>query len=62
LSSVLLKPPFPLQAHEPQNKLLRTLPKNRVTIKIDQAFKIDTARTKKPVIRMASVEMAVRMD
>jgi len=36
--------------------------KNRVTVKIDQAFKIDTARTKKPVIRIASVEMAVRTD
>ena len=62
MSSVLLKLPFPLQAHEPQNKLLRTFPKNRVTVKIDQAFTIDTARTKKLVIRMASVEMAVRMD
>jgi hypothetical protein len=62
LSSVLLKPPFRRQAHEPQNKPLQTLLKNQVTVKTDQAFKIDTARTKKLVIRIASVEMAVRTD
>ena len=62
MSSALLKPPFPLQAHEPQNKPLRTLLKNGVTVKTDQAFKIDPARTKKLVIRMVSVEMAVRKD
>jgi hypothetical protein len=56
------KLPFPLQAHEPQSKPLWTLPKNRLAIKIDQAFPKDRQGTKKAEIRIASVERVVRME
>jgi hypothetical protein len=62
LSSVLLKLPSPLQAHEPQNKLLQTLLKNQLAIKIDQAFTKDTTRIKKPGIKRMNVERVVKVD